>query len=166
MNKKFLKGLSFVEVLIVVALIALLVGIVVSKVGAVRQKAANTKISATLDEVRVAARMYYDENRNYGVKTKSCSTGMFADVSSGMSKLVGVSANFQNGYPPVCGYNDSSAGGLTVGWAVHAYLNQVDSTVTNMSYCVDSTGYSGLLLTSHVAPALSKCVVSAATTVP
>lgn len=166
MKNSAYKGLSFVEVLVVVATIALLAGIVISKVGVIRQKSANAKIAAMLDEVRVAARMYYDDNRNYGVKTKLCTAGMFADVSSGMSKLVSVNTNFQNGYPPVCGYNDSSAGGLTVGWAVHAYLYQTDSTVTNMSYCVDSTGYSGLLLTSHTAPALSKCVVSTATTVP
>lgn len=160
------KGLSLVEVLVVITILALLSSVVVSRLSTIRKKSANVKIAAMLDEVRVAARIYYDENRNYGVKTKLCTTGMFADVSSGMSKLVSVNSNFQTGYPPVCGYNDSSAGGLTVGWAVHAYLNQIGDTVTNMSYCVDSTGYSGLLLTSHTAPALSKCVVSTATTVP
>ncbi len=87
------RGFTLIELLVVVAIIGILSGIVLAAMGNAKKSAFDAKVKAQLSNIRAAAEIYYDTNYTYGTASYSCSSGMFTDTASGLSRL-SVSANY------------------------------------------------------------------------
>jgi len=124
------RGFTLVELLIVIAIIGILSSVVLSNLTGARTKAYDAKVQAQMSNIRQSAELYYIANGNYGITTYSCSAGMFADTSSGMSKLT-VSVNYPVGENTIVCNSNGKAYSVT------------DNLASSTTYwCVDNTGTS------------------------
>ncbi len=117
------KGFTIIELLVVVAIIAVLTGIVLVNVTSYINKGKDAAIKANLSTVLTNSAVYYDTNGNY---SSFCTSANFTVPESAI-----LSAN--NG---TAGTNTKCVGTATATCAC-ATLKVTSGNV----YCVDSTGY-------------------------
>ena len=146
-KNKLLTGFTIIELLVVVAIIAVLASIVLINVNAIRNKATDAKTKAQMSSLRSAAATYYDppNPNNYGAGTAA---GGDCDVSasgsmawtdptntSGFAGLIAVSA-YSDTIAPTC-TTDATAVPVKVAtkWSACKTLKE-----TGKWFCVDSTG--------------------------
>ena len=130
------RGFTLIELLVVIAIIGSLSAIVVGAITSGRQKAYDTKIKATLGNMRSQAALYYTDNSDYGVEISDgdCSVGMFTEPTF-QSLLSSVDEANAEG-DAVCYTSDSSGGSNSNTCAVSSSLR----TEPSDSWCVDSDG--------------------------
>lgn len=75
------KGMTLVELLIVITIIGVLSTIILSSVSTSRARAYDSKIKQQLSSFRAAAEIYFNNQipANYGPAVSVCNAGMFAD---------------------------------------------------------------------------------------
>ncbi len=121
------KGFTIIELLVVVAIIAVLASIVLVNVTSYIAKGKDAAIKGNLATIRTNAAVYYDEqtpSTYVGFTTAAC--------ASGNSGFTGPKAAIvSSGGTVDCAAATSSA------WCAKSTLN------VGGSWCVDSTGYSG-----------------------
>lgn len=129
---KFKRGFTLIELLVVIAIIGILSSVVLSSLSLARTKSYDAKVQGQLSHLRAAAEIYQVTNGNYGASTFSCSSGMFADTSSGLARL-SISVNYPVGENTIiCNSNGT------------AYAVSDNLSATSTYWCVDSTGASKL----------------------
>lgn len=134
------KGFTIIELLVVVAIIALLASIILINVNAIRAQAADSKTKSQMSSLRAAAESYYNDNgNNYGLDTTAamdCATGgMAADTGdSGFPGLVAASA-YSDGILPTCTTDAVDGVSVATQWSAYKQLK----ASTNY-FCVDSKG--------------------------
>ena len=127
------KGFTLIELLVVIAIIGILSSVVLASLSAARNKGNDAKTQAQLSGLRAAAEIYYSNNNSYGTASDSCTTSLFGDTNSGMSKYTD-STNYPSGAAPLSCHTSGTA------YAVSAKLTSAQGT--NNYWCVDSTGQS------------------------
>ncbi len=130
-------GFTLIELLVVVAIIGILAGIVLSSLGAARNKGGDASVQGNLGSIRHSAELYILNNGNYVssavATTTSCLTasGMFTDAK--VKNAISAAVNGGGG-TVACAANTSY-------WVVAA---QLKSNSSNW-WCVSSVGSSTLL---------------------
>lgn len=143
--KKFTKrGFTFIEILVVIAIIGILSSAVFVGLNAARTKANLVKIQQQLNQARTAAEAYFASNGNYGLTaTTVCSSGIFNDSSSGMSVYT-----VPETYPAVTNISCASTPEL---FAITAEYIVSDET---KYICVDNSGKSITVTTDNIIPTM------------
>src|SRR3989344_8049235 len=96
MTKNKSRGFTIIELLVVVAIIAVLASIVLINVNAIRNKASDAKTKAQMSALRAAAATYYDSNsNNYGTGTAA---GVDCDVSA-TGSMAWIDSTNTSGFP-------------------------------------------------------------------
>ena len=138
--KKFKKGFSLIELLIVIAIIGILSTIVLSSLSNSRAKAYDAQVKMQLRGFATAAENYFTSQNptTYGPATSVCSAEMFnnMDPKNGSPALYIAAGNLPNNTQVFCG----STGGLASAYAVKATLYSGTSY-----WCVASRGASRLI---------------------
>lgn len=148
----FTYGFTLIEVIVVIAIIAILSTVVLSASSSARIKAEDLAIKANLDSIRTSAEFYYDKYGNYGttISSYSCSIGTpdplftYTPISTAILEAERVSNN-----SGLCILADSS--GLNAranSWAVSVPLK----SDPQKSWCVDSSGFSNVANASYDGP--------------
>jgi len=123
-------GFTLLELLVVIAIIGILSSVVIESLISAKQRAYDAKVKSQLVNLRNAAELYYLANGSYGATTTNCTSGMFTDTTSGLSKL-SVSANYPTGQNTiVCNANSKM-------YAVGDNLS-----IAGTYWCIDSNGTS------------------------
>jgi len=123
-----MKSFTLIEVLVVIAIIALLISISLIAIGHYQDKATDTAIGADLSQIRkVAAMIYTDENSYENI----CAAGTLNDGYSDL-KTIEDDVNKFAGKDPTC-YSERNA------YCVQSSLLSADEGY----FCVDSTGFAG-----------------------
>lgn len=143
-------GFTLIELLVVIAIIGLLASVVLASLNSARDKGAAASIKANLNNARVQAELYYDNNQNsYGVSSYNSTTGTGTGVCN-----VGTATN-PTMYTMLVAANTANGGdaaatvlcnSTAAAWAAEARL--VPLTPTAQYYCVDSTGIGEVNTTS------------------
>lgn len=131
------RGFTLIELLVVIAIIGILSSVVLASLNTARAKGADAAIKTNLSSIRSQSELYYDNNKNYGEDTSSCTAAntLFADAN-----VTGAIASAENASTAssTCLADDGIAGAGTTAtsWALSVPL-KTDGT---LSWCADSTG--------------------------
>ncbi len=136
MTKNFSKGFTIIELLVVVAIIAVLAAIVLVNVTGYINQGKNAAIKGNLATVLTNGAVYYEANGNYGTSgaaspvttgTNFCTNAYFtapsnAIVAAGGSSFCSVSAIYDK-------------------WCACSTMKTTTAEVAGSTFCADSTGY-------------------------
>ena len=128
MKKTENSGFTLIELLVVIAIIGILAAVVLTSLSSARDSAQDASAQASMSSIRAAAEIYYNENGSYD---SVCD-------DEDVEKLRAAVADKTPG-TAVC----NSTGNT---WYVYARLNR--QTENNERYCVDSSGFSGVVSSS------------------
>ena len=131
-SKKFKSGAGFtiIELLVVVAIIAVLAAIVLVNVTGYINKGKDASIKGNLSTTLVQSAVYYDTNGNYGTTAANglCATPIVANALAAANTASGVVGG------ATCTYN------VTMPATATAFCACSPEKTTGNVYCVDSTG--------------------------
>lgn len=145
LNKKSNKGFTFVELLVVVAIVGVLLAVVLSSTQKSRHKADDVAIQQSLETIRESSVIYRDNNNNYGSvgSLHQCvSSGDLFDYPTIKEAINNAASHSTNGKlvneVATCMTSNSNGGSLANSWAVSVILKSDPLK----SWCVDSRGRS------------------------
>ena len=152
--KKYNLGLTIVELLVVMAIIAILSSILLVSLGSTRQKSNDAAIQQNLVNLRTQIALYQSKNGNYGVDTNSCSSGIFADPD--IAIIITEVEKYNGAGVATCFADDGSSGdgSAATSYAVSSPLSGVTPGVG--SWCVDSSGAS-VAKTANLSSNIASC---------
>ena len=116
------KGFTIIELLVVVAIIAVLAAIVLVNVTGYINQGKNAAIKGNLATVLTNAAVFYDANSNY---TNFCTNTYFTGPSAAITSAGGTA---------VCNVNTGNTG-----WCACSTLKDVTGA-TSQTFCVDASG--------------------------
>ena len=117
------KGFTLIELLVVIAIIGILATIVLVSLNAARDKAKDVAIKAGLDQARLVAEVYYDDN-------SSSYSGL---TNANPSDMLSINTNVSN---------NNGGTSLTVNPSADGQDYCVASPLASSGYhCVDSSGW-------------------------
>lgn len=137
MNKKIIsklvgdRGFTIIELLVVVAIIAVLAAIVLVNVTAYINQGKNAAIKGNLATVLTNGAVFYDTGGNY---TGFCSDAYFTGPSAAITAAGGAAS---------CDVNAASTA-----WCGCSTLKVTSAEPTGSTFCVDSTGYKKVTATA------------------
>lgn len=73
------QGFTLIEILVVIAVIAILMGILVPAASRAREQAKVTAVNMELRQIGLALEMYFDDNHKFPPTQADCMTGLLAD---------------------------------------------------------------------------------------
>jgi prepilin-type N-terminal cleavage/methylation domain-containing protein len=73
------KGFTLIEILVVIAVIAMLLGVLLSATSRVREQAKVTAVNMELRQIGLALDMYFDDNHKFPPTKADCMTGLLSD---------------------------------------------------------------------------------------
>lgn len=79
---KSLKGFTLIELLVVIAIIGLLSSVIIAPIQSSRKKARDAQRISSLDSIRTALTIYYDDNGSYPVVTLGSDTSWRSQCAS------------------------------------------------------------------------------------
>jgi len=146
---KFNKGFTLIEILVVVAIIAILAGVVLASLGNAKGKGDDTAIAATLANTRSQAELYYSNSGNYGSGAPN-PTGSYAFCTAGANTNVFNSSptGLINALKAVAKSNGATLGTDKISCASVANASSnwtawaVMASTSKSNWCVDSSGQS------------------------
>ncbi len=118
-------GIILAVIVPILVFVGILSSVVLVSLNSARQKGQDAQVTEILYQVRPAAEIYYDNNKESYSFAKNCSSGVFSDpnIQSDLSGLANKNV--------IC-YAEGTS------YAISAPLN-----ATGSSFCVDSTGVTG-----------------------
>lgn len=132
------KGFTIIELLVVVAIIAILTSIAVIGYDVARNRSANSSIKATLGQVRAESLIYAQESEGF---TGLCSAGEPYGIAAMLSEV-----GAQSFVEARCFADDSA-------WVAASLLRGGDAT--EFAWCVDSNNFGGVINSSRYSAILS-----------
>ena len=151
MNKQ--KGFTIIELIVVIAIIAVLAGIVLVNVTQYINKGRNAAIQGNMTTLLTNSVVYFDNPLNsskYGADFLSDSTGL----GTNSAILTQIKAANGNVAPTING--DSSMGTKTQAWCASSPTLAAGTTAAS-TFCVDSSGYKGTLASGKCAGTTYTC---------
>lgn len=142
MNKQ--KGFTIIELIVVVAIIAVLAAIVLVNVTSYINRGKNAAVKGNLSSIMTNATVYFEANGNY---TNFCTSASVTAPEASANSASGGTAT------KVC---------TSTAWCVCSPMKVTTAEPTSSTFCVDSTGYkkvtqnAGLCATR--CPASGNCV--------
>src|SRR3989344_6695542 len=127
MTSKTSKGFTIIELLVVVAIIAVLASIVLVNVTGYINTGKNAAIKGNLSTVLTNGAVYYDTNSSY---SGFCASNNFLAPSSAITSAGGTA---------IC--NANTGGTANTAWCACSTMKVTSAEPTNSTFCVDSTGY-------------------------
>jgi len=128
------QGFTLVELLVVVAIIALLASILIANINTGRSKAKNNVIKENTYSLKLAAELTYDENNSYEAVCTETGDSPANDIGSSGNFLRIRTAINNNGGTTTGNCYDSATK-----WCAEA----TDMPYNSEDWCVDSAGYAG-----------------------
>ena len=140
MTNKKSKGFTIIELLVVVAIIAVLAAIVLVNVTGYINQGKNAAIKGNLSTILTNGAVYYDTNGNY---TNFCTNAYVTAPAAAISSSGGTAVSF-------C---------ATSAWCACSTLKTTTAEVAGSTFCVDSTGYKKV--TQNAGACAARCVTPA-----
>lgn len=137
MNKQ--KGFTLIEMLVVIAIVGILSAVVLTSLGPARQRARDTRIISSLNQIRTLAEALYDGDFDAVTQTQAQIAPLVTDITN-------------NGGTGFAIQLDPTTASQR--YRAEAALN--DGTI----YCVDSSGYAG---TKGSSPPNGRCTGTTST---
>ena len=128
------RGFTLVELLVVVAIIALLASIIIANINTGRSRAKNNVIKENLYSLKLAAELEYDRNDSY--------EGVCNDSEDDINDAAGT--DFLRIRTAINGQGGTATTRLCHDDALYWCAQVTDMSYNDEDWCVDGTGYSGL----------------------
>lgn len=128
MTKNKQKGFTIIELLVVVAIIAVLAAIVLVNVTGYINQGKNAAVKGNLATVLTNGAVYYDANGNY---TAFCADAYVTTPSSAVDAAMGLAT----------GTTAALCHATATTWCTCSTLKTTSAEPAGSTFCVDSTGY-------------------------
>lgn len=127
------KGFTLIELLVVISIIALLSSVVLSSLGAARNKAGDTAVKAALKQLATQSQNYRDTQGDFGASVTTCTSSptphFFKSDATAVKILANIASNAVSGTSIVC--TTDASGQL---WAV-----SVAALKGGGNFCMDNS---------------------------
>jgi len=143
LRTRFTKGFTLIEILIVVAIIAILSSIVLIGIGPTQQLGRDARRASDLHAIQVALSLYFTKNGAYPA-TGNLYSSMTAAIIGGNAMPTDPSTHAQYGYSSVAPFStyllwanlENSNGSLWQGYTAPAGCASVAGYVASSTYCL------------------------------